>query len=305
MKLYLKIAALLGITLMLFGCPKDDAPEPFKPRPFAEVYAEEKVKILNFLQSHYVTVDSDYNTVFTEIASGGTETPVFNMPNLKSKDVVVPSHGVTYKVYYLELRLGTGESTTKVDSSFVSYKGFTYKDVEVNNVTTVQQTVFDQSISPVWFQLEDVIRGWAEIIPEFKTGTYAAGPNGSVVYSDYGAGVMFVPSALAYYSSTQGTITSYSTLVFNFKLYSQRSRDHDRDGFLSKDEYGDFDASPLDTDGDGIPDYLDMDDDNDGYTTKREREIPNTNPKQYYDWATMPTCNGGKKVHLDASCKPN
>lgn len=305
MKLYLKIVALLGITLMLFGCPKDDDLPVFLPRPYGEVYLEDKAKIENFLQTHYVTVDADFNTVFTEIPSGGLETPVFDMPNLKFKEVVVPSQGLTYKVYYLQLREGTGVNPTKVDSIYVGYKGFSIKNVVTNNVTTVEQTVFDQNITPVWFQLEDVIRGWQEIMPEFKTGTFSTNSNGSISFDDYGAGVMFVPSALGYYNSSLANIGSYSTLIFNFKVYSQRSRDHDRDGFLSKDEYGDFNSAPIDSDGDGTPDYLDTDDDNDGFTTKREREIPNTNPKQYYDFANMPTCTSGKKIHLDASCKPN
>ena len=45
---------------------------------------------------------------------------------------------------------------------------------------------------------------------------------------------------------------------------------------MSKYEYGvpDFNEEALDTDGDGLPDYLDRDDDGDGYLTKAEITKP-------------------------------
>jgi hypothetical protein len=50
-----------------------------------------------------------------------------------------------------------------------------------------------------------------------------------------------------------------------------RYKDHDGDKILSKDEYGGpTSGTPLDTDGDGKPNYADFDDDNDGRLTKDE-----------------------------------
>ena len=172
------------------------------------------------------------------------------------------THDIVYKVYYLELRLGTGESPTRIDSSFVSYKGNLIDDVSVT---------FDQSANPVWFPLEDVIRGWGEIIPEFKTGTHTANPDGTITFDNYGAGVMFLPSGLGYFNTATGNIPSYACLIFNFKLYNLEFRDHDRDRILSKYEYGlNFNAEANDTDSDGIPDFIDVDDDGDGVLTKNE-----------------------------------
>jgi hypothetical protein len=55
-----------------------------------------------------------------------------------------------------------------------------------------------------------------------------------------------------------------------------------------------------------VPNYLDTDDDGDGYTTKREREIettPEGEPAEYYDFEDIPTCPGGSlKRHLDPAC---
>jgi hypothetical protein len=85
-------------------------------------------------------------------------------------------------------------------------------------------------------------------------------------FSNFGSGVMFLPSGLAYYNQIPSAlIPSYSPLIFSFKLKSQKSRDHDRDGILSKYEVNPTIANQkpkdYDSDGDGIPNYYDIDDD--------------------------------------------
>ena len=273
MKSVFKIALLVvGITT-IFSCQKSDDITAPPARPYADVYEEDILKIEEFLDTHYVTVDADFNTTFTQIAVGGTETPISAMSELEFRNI--NTHNISYKIYYLNLREGVGESPTRVDSAFVSYKGTSYTKATTDAVTTFTQNVFDQSETPVWFALEDVIRGWGEIIPKFKTGTYSSNADGTVSFQDYGAGVMFLPSGLGYFNTGAGNIAPYSPLIFNFKLYNQRYRDHDRDGILSKDEYGpDFNLKAIDTDGDGIPDYLDVDDDGDGFLTIFEIKKP-------------------------------
>ena len=171
------------------------------------MYPEDLAKIEAFLNTHYVTVDADYNTTFTQIPAGGTQTPISQMSNLEH--VERNFHDITYKIYYLKLREGIGETTTRVDSAFVSYKGNTFTKTTADGVDTYTQNVFDQSETPVWFALEDVIKGWGEIIPEFKTGTYTSNPDGTVSFDDYGAGVMFIPSGLGYFNTVTGNIDSY------------------------------------------------------------------------------------------------
>ncbi len=272
MKSVLKIALLVvGITT-LFSCTKSDDVTIVPPRPHAEVYAEDIVKIEEFLANHYVTVDADFNTTFTQIAAGGTETPISQMTELEFKEV--NANDITYKLYYLKLREGSGENPTRVDSAFVSYKGNTVLKTTSEGANVFTQNVFEYSQTPVWFALDQVITGWAEIIPRFKTGTHTLNANGTITFEDFGAGVLFVPSGLGYYNRNVSSIPEYSPLIFNFKLYNLRFRDHDQDGILSKYEYGDFDGIPTDTDGDGIPDYLDVDDDGDGYLTKFEIKKP-------------------------------
>ncbi|WP_051191536.1 FKBP-type peptidyl-prolyl cis-trans isomerase [Flavobacterium gelidilacus] len=297
MKNILKVLCLLVLVTFFAGCPKDDTVTAEPAKAYSEQYPIDEAAIDDFLATHFVTVDGDYNTTFTEIQEGGTETPIKDMPNLAFK--MVDRNDLTYKLYYLVLNEGIGESPIKVDSAFVSYKG---------TLTDADNTTFDSAENPVWFMLEDVIPGWGEIIPQFKSGTSIENPNGTVTYQDFGAGVMFLPSSFGYYNGSIGVIPQYSPLIFNFKLINQKHIDHDSDRVLSVYEYYDptkTDGSLLDTDGDGVPDYLDVDDDNDGTITKEEVKYFDVNgDKQYYEFANIPTCSGGTlKKHLDSSCQ--
>lgn len=327
MKSLFKIVLVVGLFTSLFSCQKDDGVSLQEDRPYDEVYAEDIAEIEEFLHTHYVTYDADYNTTFTQIPDGGTQTPIWDMPELDFKEV--DKHDITYKVYYLNFREGVGENITRVDSSFVSYKGFAFNKTTTDGVDTYSQTVFDEKQSPIWLSLDEVITGWAYIMPLFKTGTFTPMADGSISYNDFGTGVMFLPSGLAYFSSGTLTIPSYAPLVFSFKLHNLRRRDHDQDGILSMYEYGpDFDEDPIDTDEDGRPDYIDVDDDADGVLTKVERSFtyldggetktayypyngaliddPST---PYDDTRGIPSCSNDftsptrLRRHLDPSCR--
>jgi hypothetical protein len=269
MKSLIKIVLVLSLFTGFYSCQPDDGTDVIPARPYEEVYLEDIAEIEEFLDTHYVTVDAEYNTTFTQIPDGGSQTPVSDMPELEFKEVDL--HDITYKVYYLKLREGIGENPTRVDSTLVAYKGNTIYKGTVNGNTVYDQSVFEENVNPVWFSLDGVIRGWSAIIPEFKKGSYNSNPDGTISYSDFGVGVVFIPSGLAYFNSIRPGIQAYSNLVFNFKLNNLRRRDHDRDGILSMNEYGpNFDDDAIDTDGDERPDYIDVDDDADGVLTKTE-----------------------------------
>lgn len=235
---------------------------------------------------------------------------------LKSKEVNL--NNVKYIIYYLVLREGVGESPCNVDGVMTSYRGdYLSRDATTN---VVSATKFEEVIYPqTMMSLYGVITGWSEIFPLFKTGTSDINANGTVTHKDFGAGVMFLPSGLAYYNSGSGSIPAYSPLVFSFKLYELQRLDQDNDGIPSYQE--DFNTivgdgkkdgyvrtlatgvvNPDDTDGDGIPDFLDVDDDGDNYTTKLEIKNPATGLP--YPFADIPTCASGKKNYLDATCHP-
>lgn len=333
MKSLIKIALVLSLFAGVYSCQEDDGVSLTPDRPYEEVYVEDSTKIRDFMDSHYITFDAEYNTTITQIPDGGTQTPISEMDELEFKEIEL--HDITYKVYYLNLREGVGENITRVDSSYVSYKGFTFNKKVVNDVDTYEQTIFDNKPSPVWFSLDEVIRGWTEIIPLFKTGTFTSMADGTISFDDFGAGVMFIPSGLAYFSSGTLTIGAYTPVVFTFKLHNLRRRDHDGDGILSMHEYGDpldndrFSKDPIDTDEDGRPDYLDVDDDGDGVLTKVERSftyldgtetktayypyfgaLVNDPSTPYDDTRGIPSCSGDfsssnrVRRHLDKTCKP-
>ena len=59
-----------------------------------------------------------------------------------------------------------------------------------------------------------------------------------------------------------------------------------------------------DTDGDDVPDFLDIDDDGDFFITKEEIKNPLTGIA--YPFNDIPVCatDGNKKVHVSAVCHP-
>jgi hypothetical protein len=278
MNKYLKLALIFVFGLTLIGltmvsCTKNETPNySVTLKEYPVQYAADLDSIDKYLNTHYISsVDADFNITFAKIPAGGTQQSIRAQQTypLQYKMVQNDTHGVNYKVYYLKLREGVNESTSAVDSVYVSYKGSLLTDAQ-----------FDYSETPIWFQLESVVAGWGEIIPLFKTGTFdtAPGPNPST-FTNFGAGVMFLPSGLAYYEQMPSSlIPSYSPLIFSFKLKSQKSRDHDRDGILSKYEVNPAIANQkpkdYDSDGDGTPNFYDIDDDGDHFMTKIETKRP-------------------------------
>lgn len=306
------------VSLVLFSCKKDDTDE-IVVRPYAEVYTEDMAEIENFLETHKVMYDANYNITFDKITSTNPGTPIkdyLDESELQNDDAkplkfrFVAQHGLMYKIYYLKLREGTGngnaniddDQPTKLDSIYTTYRGHFVRDMDAaNNV----QNVFDEKVNPDWLDLESVIQGWREVFPSFKVGTSTYDDQtGAVTYNDFGAGVMFIPSGLGYYNSIISAIPQYSPLIFSFGLRAIRPRDHDGDKVLSKYEYGpNFPASYQDTDGDGTADYLDFDDDGDGRLTRDEIRMT-TNPSTWYSFNDIPTCPGGtRKRFLDPGCR--
>lgn len=320
-----KLFFVFALFIIMPSCNKDDDTKLEPLRDYGEQYVKDLDSIDKYIDTHYMEVDADYNVTFTEIPTGGTQLSIRQQTDYPLDFTMVQNddQDVNYKVYYIKLREGTERQPTAVDSVHVAYRGTLVSDVQ-----------FDYAASPLWFQLQDVVPGWAEIIPKFKTGTYETteGPN-PVNYQNYGAGIMFLPSGLGYYanSSPSGTIAGYSPLIFSFKLMELRYKDHDRDGILSKDEGNPNDPTmkliDYDSDGDGLANMYDVDDDGDHVLTKTEivqYTNPDTGKKHLYsfngaptdDMSTpnwdeskgIPSCGGDfttptrLRKHLDPSC---
>lgn len=298
-KLYfLAFCTLLG----LFSCGKAEDDIVYEQlRYYGPQYATDLALIEQFLQTHYIESivnnpgsPDDQDIKISPIPEGDTtKEPIWDSPMLHSKEVFF--NLLTYKVYYLTLREGVGETPTRVDGVLAAYEG-SYMSLDGADPINTQ---FEYNPVPsTFFPLPSTITGWQEIFPLFRKGAVVAGegPN-PAVYTDFGAGVMFLPSALAYYnvkqtSASSVVIPAYSPLMFSFKLYDVRRLDQDGDGILSINEDLDADGTYTDddTDADGTPNYLDTDDDGDGYLTKDEIKKPAGAPgtSLYYPYNPIP-----------------
>jgi hypothetical protein len=269
MKIFSKVFYLLVVLAFVASCTKNDAItiEPIRDR--ATQYAKDLDSIDQFLDTHSMEVDGNYNVVFSDLETGSTVQSIRQQTQfpLTSIQVQDPVDDFEYKVYYISMREGEGRKPSEVDSVHVAYKGL-----------LLSNTSFDSSNQPLWFQLEDVVPGWSSIIPLFKTAGFydtTEGPE-PINFQNYGAGIMFLPSGLGYFanSTPSGSISAYEPLIFSFKLMELRYKDHDRDGVLSKDEGNPADPTvkllDYDLDLDGIANFLDVDDDGDKILTRLE-----------------------------------
>jgi hypothetical protein len=313
-----KIILLFTIAISIISCSKSSSStEPL--RDYTAQNVTDMTSIENYMKTHYMTVDNSTMDVTFTLLTAGDTTHLSIWDNqlaypLLTRYVTVTQNSVDvqYKIYYIQLRQGSGatsKSPCNVDRVLTAYRGeYIYSSTDSGtNVTSVLSTQFEESNNPQgFFNLTGVIRGWSEVFPQFKTGSYTGNPDGTVSYNDYGAGVMFLPSGLAYYSNATGSIPAYSPLIFSFKLFEIQRTDQDGDGILSYlEDIGTDAAHPNtpdgymltlatdvanvdDTDGDGIPNFLDADDDGDYYTTKSETSYVNpsdpTHTVRYYPY---------------------
>jgi FKBP-type peptidyl-prolyl cis-trans isomerase FkpA len=321
-------------TIGIVSCSKDknDDEVVTPPRDYATQYAEESVAIEDYLKTNYISeivnhpgFPDDQDVTIKKITDAATQPSLWSylgnqgLPRLTFRNVIM--HTVDYKIYTLVIREGVkggdkasgGEYPCNLDGVFSGYKG-----------TLLDGTVFDSSNNgQVQYNLDGtihdggiaVIRGWSEGFPQFKTGWISSNPDGTLKYNDFGVGVMFLPSDFGYYNVAKTDIPAYSPLVFSIKLYAVKRFDHDSDGVptfqedISGDRYMNVlavgEKNPDDTDGDGTPDFLDFDDDGDGYATRGE--VKDANGK-YYEFDKIPDCSGDQvnplrtKRHLDKNC---
>ena len=320
-----KFYFILSITtISLFSCSKNDNDaEITPPRDYAVQYKTDLTDIEEYLNNNYIEdVSPDVDTKITKIPAGGTQPSIMSylnntgFPKLLSRPVEL--HDITYKVYYLVLREGVGQSPSNVDAVLAAYSGNYLARQTVSEVTTLNATPFEEVKYPQqMLSLFSVITGWSEIFPKFKTGTYTSNADGTVTHKDFGAGVMFIPSGLGYYSSGSASIPAYAPLVFSFKLFEIQRLDQDGDGIPSYLEDVDGDGymrvlatgvdNPDDTDKDGIPDFVDVDDDGDNYTTKLEITKPTAEvggsfgPSKYYPFEAFTVLDDPTTPNIDES----
>jgi hypothetical protein len=282
MKLRKIALPVLSILIGFAACKKDDdndvAVTP--PRDRGEQQIEDKAAIDNYLETHYFNASAFEGNanpkindlVISESPSTGS---ALLMGAVETKTTIFA--GVTYEYHILRLNQGGGTGSPQfADDVRVVYEGF-----------LANGTVFDDNaIVPSDFDLitEVAVSGWRRVLPEFNVSeSFIENNDGTTDYINSGVGVMFLPSGLAYFSSSpSSSVPAYSPLFFKFELLGYSENDHDNDGipsyledvngdgYFTVENPDDKTQTHDDTDGDGTPNAFDDDDDNDGVPTIRE-----------------------------------
>ena len=300
---YYFILLLAGIAIVSCNKSDDDDVVTVPLRDYKEQYKADNDSIVNYLKTNYIeSVTADFDVKISKIPVGGAQISIWDQKEYPLQTRKVYSNDVTYEVYFLTLRQGTGSAPMNTDRIVASYTGNFLNgkvfDSSYGNAETFNLFAYSPEGS--------VIEGWSEIFPQFKTGTSKTDvATGVISYDNYGAGVMFLPSGLGYYAGTVGSDgPAYSCLVFSFKLFDLQRMDNEYsissstggivilgDGVPDylEDVNGDgyvydfrnttkYPKPPTDliddTDGDGIADFVDFDDDGDGFTTRFEITKP-------------------------------
>lgn len=265
---------LIFLSIVVFGAcsPDDNEVIIIPPRDRGEQQISDNDSLVEYLKSHY------YNKFFFNDASVNYSKEDIIISDVSSdsdgnsyellwNDIIIQESSFqdqNYEYYILDLNPGVGGAKPNfTDNVRINYTGF-LKDNEV----------FDSTVNPTVLDLINVIPGWRDVMQDFKTAE--SGPiindDGTISYDNYGLGVMFLPSGLAYFNTPPPGILAYTNLFFKFELYSAEVNDHDNDLVPSHLEDLNFDENITndDTDGDQIPNFLDSDDDGDGVSTRFE-----------------------------------
>ncbi len=252
MKLKYLIVLILGIAI--YACSDDDDDDKDNHDPVAQAL-EDDADLVEFLQTHYLTEDKAIDTIMNG------ETPLYSIVEIDN----INYNDIDYKMYYYVDQVGVGVQPSRNDSVQVLYRGF-----------LLDSTKFDENLSYTskksWFHLPQTIMGFRYGVSYFKSGERVIYPDESFGYENTGNGVFFMPSGLAYGRNGSSSIPGNAPIYYFFDLGSVVVADADQDLVINNKEDidGDGDVSNDDTDGDLVPDYLDIDDDNDGTPTRLE-----------------------------------
>ena len=334
-----KVLGILFLGILVSNCKKDDditvKSDPI--RDVKEVYIENIADIEAYLKNNYMTFLND--EIFLDSIQNN-ETSIWNQTNYPLQSITMTNDTweltkpinsalndyskakylkvndtVKYKIYYVMLNEGGGEAPISIDSVFATYKGFNLKNEVFENNKNGAWSSYPQTISEAKSNINTTfITGFRQCLSLIKTATgITDNLDGTFTYDNAGRVLVFIPSGLAYFNGSAGSgkIGKYAPLIFDLQLVNKFSRDHDKDGIpsLIEDLNGDGNYFNDDSDGDNIPDFLDEDDDGDGFATRqeisyKEKDEFGREVTKIYEYDQIPTCSSGKKRHLDKTCYP-
>lgn len=321
MKICFRTAVAFSAIVLLAGCKPNDDDLRFEERDRAEVYQENIADIESFLKTNQAIITDD--GVSFESVSEGSAQSIWNQSEYPLQSITLTNDSrvendkmtkvkddVEYTVYYMIVNEGGGENPLTIDNVYTAYRTFTMGNKEM----------IEENLYGFWSSFPatqhapntEVISGYRQVLPLIKTASgVIENADGTFTFDNPGRIIAFLPSGLGYFSGGRSKIPAYSSTIFDITLVHKEHADHDGDGILSiyedVNENGDFWDD--DTDGDGVPNFMDVDDDADGKTTREEityetiDENGNTVTK-LYEFDEIPTCPGGSvKKHLDSSCQ--
>lgn len=276
------------MTILLVTCDaNENVGIPFDAEAQALI---DRDRVSSFLTHNYydTTVDS-----IKPLVEGSGNIALINDNNLKTQTVT--DNDIEYNLYVYIKNIGTPEIDkgfpSVMDSVLSVYQGKLIID-------SVSVATFETRRSPIWFNLNSVIRGWTYGFSNFKNGNIVKDQdgnpiNGPITYENGGKGVLIIPSGLAYQNIGSGfSIGPNQNLLFYLELYDfvqNTDADNDNVPSIKEDPDGDGDPRNDDTDGDGIPNYADTDDDGDGVLTKNEDKNGDGDPTNDFNDPTNPT----------------
>lgn len=292
---------LLFLTVISISCGNDDEVQSVQIRDRSEeaIIAQEDIEA--FLQTHFYNYEDfqnppegfNFDIIIDSIAGdNANKIPLIEQVSFKTvKDR--QEEDLTYKLYYLKVIEGVGDSPEFPDIAIVSYEGRLFNG-----------QLFDSSTVPISFDLTNVIDGFQDGLIEFNgAGEIIKNNDGTLSFEGFGVGAVFIPSGIGYFNiPPEGTgISSYEQIYFTFKMFEADKGDQDNDGVLSiyEDRNSDRLEENDDTDGDGLPNFADNDDDGDGTLTIDE--IRDENGNVITDPALFPDADGdGTPDYLDS-----
>ncbi|WP_127845771.1 FKBP-type peptidyl-prolyl cis-trans isomerase [Psychroflexus aestuariivivens] len=267
---------LIALMMIFLSCDNDDDSSGEVVTRDPEVVKDENmIEIEDFLETHfYEFQDNPENPDFQKIVfdtidgENADRSPIMESEFLESK--TVEQRGIEYKLYYLKLREGseTARQPKFADSTFLTFNG-----------RLLDKSSFDNAPNPIWFDLTVTLRGFYEVMGEFRGSSgFTENEDGTIDFNDdFGIGAVFIPSGIGYFATPPvgSEIRSYDPLIFTFQLYSSKESDHDRDGVPSwlEDINDNRRVGDDDTDNDRNPNFTDADDDGDGVPTADEIEF--------------------------------
>ena len=275
----IKLAAIFLVLIGFWSCGNDDDglldAEIVPPQTVAETEVIDDAAIRAYLETHFYNfeefetppADFDFKIRIDTIAGDNAdkrsllefvETQTFLVQELDGDDEI------SHTLYFIIAREGLSTSPTIGDDVFVRFEG-----------SRLDGTVFDSSTSPTVFNLSGVVRGFGNGVAKLRGG---AGPmengDGTVNFDDSGIGLIIMPSGLGFFNNAQSALLpAFTPLIFEVELLSFiENTDTDSDNIPSilEDLDGNGILNDDDTDEDGLPNYFDADDDNDGTLTINE-----------------------------------